>query len=241
MSAIQELAPFIGAYHGKIRNAKDRSGMTLEELSEKSGVSFSTVSRLYAGTQADPRLYNSAAICKELGLSLDELFGLENPVGSPEKLTKQIHRVELENAKLEAAAALQSAQIRSTHTMCYGSHPILFAALLFPGCLSCDGCAESERRPHSRWRLVRNRMGVYRPDRRFSSGFGNYFLRDPKRTWRETWSASSVKKKFQTARPTVAGAGKNRKRGEAGRAGTGKEALTSEGRRGRRVGQKELT
>lgn len=95
MSAIQELAPFIGAYHGKIRNAKDHSGMTLEELSEKSGVSFSTVSRLYAGTQADPRLYNSAAICKALGLSLDELFGLENPVGSPEKLTKQIHRVSL--------------------------------------------------------------------------------------------------------------------------------------------------
>lgn len=68
MSAIQELAPFIGAYHGKIRNAKDHSGMTLEELSEKSGVSFSTVSRLYAGTQADPRLYNSAAICKALGV-----------------------------------------------------------------------------------------------------------------------------------------------------------------------------
>ena len=114
-----ELAPFIDAYHVKIRNAKDRSGMTLEELSEKSGVSFSTVSRLYAGTQADPRLYNSAAICKALGLSLDELFGLENRVGSPEKLTKQIHHVELENAKLEAATALQSAQIRSTHTMCY--------------------------------------------------------------------------------------------------------------------------
>ena len=34
MSAIQELAPFIGAYHGKIRNAKDHSGMTLEELCE---------------------------------------------------------------------------------------------------------------------------------------------------------------------------------------------------------------
>ena len=93
--------------------------MTLEELSNESGVSFSAVSRLYAGTQADPRLYNSAALCKTLGLSLDELFGLENRVGSPEKLTKQIHHVELENAKLEAATALQSAQIRSTHTMCY--------------------------------------------------------------------------------------------------------------------------
>ena len=66
MSAIQELAPFIGAYHGKIRNAKDHSGMTLEELSEKSGVSFSTVSRLYAGTQADPRLYNRPQYVKRL-------------------------------------------------------------------------------------------------------------------------------------------------------------------------------
>ena len=118
MSAIQDLAPFIGAYQGKIRRAKDASGMTLEELSNESGVSFSAVSRLYAGTQVDPRLYNSAALCKTLGLSLDELFGLENRVGSPEKLTKQIHHVELENAKLEAATALQSAQIRSTHTMC---------------------------------------------------------------------------------------------------------------------------
>ena len=211
MSAIQDLAPFIGSYQGKIRRAKDASGMTLEELSNESGVSFSAVSRLYAGTQADPRLYNSAALCKTLGLSLDELFGLENRVGSPEKLTRQIHHVELENAKLEATAAVQSAQIKSTHTMCYVL--ALFCMLLSLHC----------------------------PDRRFSAGFGNYFLCDPKRTWRETWSASGVKKKSQTARPTVAGAGKNRKRGEAGHAGTGKEALTSEGRRGRRVGQKELT
>lgn len=58
MSAIQDLAPFIDAYQGKIRRAKDASGMTLEELSNESGVSFSAVSRLYAGTQADPRLYN---------------------------------------------------------------------------------------------------------------------------------------------------------------------------------------
>lgn len=38
MSAIQDLAPFIGAYQGKIRRAKDASGMTLEELSNESGV-----------------------------------------------------------------------------------------------------------------------------------------------------------------------------------------------------------
>ena len=116
MSAIQDLAPFIGAYQGKIRRAKDASGMTLEELSNESGVSFSAVSRLYAGTQADPRLYNSAALCKTLGLSLDELFGLEN-------------------AKLEATAAVQSAQIKSTHTMCYVL--ALFCMLLSFSLIAC--------------------------------------------------------------------------------------------------------
>ena len=66
MSAIQELAPFIGAYHGKIRNAKDHSGMTLEELSEKSGVSFSTVTDAQsrnAGLIRDGDLSVAAWIC----------------------------------------------------------------------------------------------------------------------------------------------------------------------------------
>ena len=52
MSAIQELAPFIGAYHGKIRNAKDHSGMTLEELSEKYDFSLGGNIRIY--TYLDP-------------------------------------------------------------------------------------------------------------------------------------------------------------------------------------------
>lgn len=49
------------------------------------------------------------------------------------------------------------------------------------------------------------------------------------------------KKKSPTARRSAAGVGNSSKRIETGHAGTGKETPTSEGRRGRRVGQKELT
>lgn len=128
MSAIQALAPFIGAYQGKIRRAKDASGMTLEELSNESGVSFSAVSRLYAGTQADPRLYNSAALCKTLGLSLDELFGLEKPVGSPNELQERAHRLEVENASLLAENEVRMAQVKAAHTICYTL--LFFSSLL---------------------------------------------------------------------------------------------------------------
>lgn len=119
MSAIQELAPFIDAYQGRIRKAKDTSGMTLDELIERSGVSESAVRRLYTGTQSDPKLYYSAAICKTLGLSMDELFGLERPAGSPSELQERSHQLEVENAKLVAANEAQRAQIRSAHTICY--------------------------------------------------------------------------------------------------------------------------
>ena len=119
MSAIQELAPFIDAYQGRIRKAKDTSGMTLDELIDRSGVSESAVRRLYTGTQSDPKLYYSAAICKTLGLSLDELFGLQPPADSPSELQAKVHALEVENARLAAANEVQRTQIKSVHSVCY--------------------------------------------------------------------------------------------------------------------------
>ena len=119
MSAIQELSPYISAYQGIIKQAKDDQHYTIDRLVEESGVSRSAVTKLCAGIQQEPKLYNSAALCRVLGLSLDKLFGLVQPAESPEELTEQIHHVEIENAKLEATVAAQSAQIKSTHTMCY--------------------------------------------------------------------------------------------------------------------------
>ena len=135
MSAIQELAPYISAYQGNIKRAKEDQHYTIDRLVEESGVSRSAVTKLCAGTQQDPKLYNSAALCRVLGLSLDDLFGLVQPAESPEELTEQIHHVELKNAKLEATTAAQSAQIRSTHTMCYVL--ALFCMLLSFSLIAC--------------------------------------------------------------------------------------------------------
>lgn len=119
MSAIQELEPYIAAYQGRIRQAKDDSKMTLEELATRSGVPVSAVRRLYAGTQTDPRLYNSAALCKTFGLSLDQMFGLNQPKGSPNDLIARNHQLEVENARLVATNEANNAQIKSVHSLCY--------------------------------------------------------------------------------------------------------------------------
>lgn len=133
MSAIQDLSVFIDAFPSRIRKAKDDSGMTVEELAEQSGASFSAVSRLYSGNQANPQLYNSAAMCKVLGLSLDELFGLQQPSESPSGLQEQNHRLEVESARLAAANEVLRSQIKAAHKICYillGLLPFLIVALI---------------------------------------------------------------------------------------------------------------
>ena len=102
MSAIQELAPYIEDYPHRVRAAKEEKHYTISDIIERSGVSASAVNKLLAGTQMEPKLYNSAALCKVLGLSLDELFGLAAPEGSARQAREEMHQLQLENARLEA-------------------------------------------------------------------------------------------------------------------------------------------
>lgn len=102
MSAIQELQPYCDAFQRRIREAKDSKGYTLQRLIDESGVPKSAVNNISAGKQVNPLLYNAAALCKVLGLSLDELFGLEKPVDSPEGQQLRIHELELDNTRLTA-------------------------------------------------------------------------------------------------------------------------------------------
>ena len=102
MSAIQELAPYIEDYPHRVRAAKEEKHYTISDIIERSGVSASAVNKLLAGTQMEPKLYNSAALCKVLGLSLDELFGLAAPEGSARQAREAMHQLQLENVRLEA-------------------------------------------------------------------------------------------------------------------------------------------
>ena len=126
MPAIQELSEKIEAYPGRIREAKEKKHYTIENIVDLSGVSTSSVGKLLSGVQIEPRLYNSAAICKVLDLSLDELFGLDKPVDTNEGLQQKIHELELENAslrgevaRLETVERMQSQIVTSRRTVVY--------------------------------------------------------------------------------------------------------------------------
>lgn len=100
MNAYQELYPKFEFYPEAVRQAKRLKGLTIDALVELAGVSYSSVSRLCDGTQLDPKLYNSVALCKVLGLSMDEIFGLSASEAGAEELQAKLHAAELENIRL---------------------------------------------------------------------------------------------------------------------------------------------
>lgn len=110
MSAIQDLSEHIAAFPARVKEAKAAQQMTNDTLTELSGVSSSAVNKLLAGAQAEPKLYNVAAICKVLGLSLDNLFDLAPPPDSDAALLARAHEAELD----AAAARGESAALRET-------------------------------------------------------------------------------------------------------------------------------
>ena len=99
MSAIQELYESMLHYPERVRQAKDELRYTNSQIAELSGVSPFVVSKLMAGNGSEPKLYDAAAICLVMGLSLDELFGLKRQPDDPNEMIKRIHELELTNAE----------------------------------------------------------------------------------------------------------------------------------------------
>lgn len=98
MTPYQRLQPFFNAYNSKITDARNEHHMSLNDLSEAAGVSYSAIATQSAGTASNPKLFEQAAIADLFDLSLDELCGLREPQDVSE-LTERIHQLELENVK----------------------------------------------------------------------------------------------------------------------------------------------
>lgn len=87
--------PDLTVIFAKIRKAKDASGLTNQEIADKSGIAYNTVCNITAGTAKQVSFHSVAAICVVLGLSLDETLGLRDTDTS-----SYIRELEIKNAKL---------------------------------------------------------------------------------------------------------------------------------------------
>lgn len=98
MSVIDELSPYIRAYPKAFRMARARCGLTNEELSDRSGVPYSTVRNAQSGNGGVTIV--QAALARVLDLSIDEMFGAVRPEAEQQRaeLEQRIRTLELELA-----------------------------------------------------------------------------------------------------------------------------------------------
>lgn len=97
------------------REAKDAQRVTLQALSDSSGVPLSSVNNFFAAASKAPSVYNAGNICASLGVSIDEYFGIR-PAAAPEELkelTERVHEAELEAVRLRGIADTQAAVIET--------------------------------------------------------------------------------------------------------------------------------
>lgn len=119
---IEDSALFSEAFRERIREEKKKSGLTIDQLAEGSGVSKSIIIRLTSNGKAELKLNDCVALCRFFGLSIDEMYGLRAPAPAVETSQEVLDRnryLEIENAQLRASNGVLRAQIRSVHSICY--------------------------------------------------------------------------------------------------------------------------
>lgn len=126
MSVIDELSPYIRAYPEAFRMARARCGLTNEELSERSGVPYSTVRNAQSGN-GGVTIVQAAALARVLDLSIDEMFGAVKPEAERRRaeLEQRIRALELEladrNGEIrslrDGSGALRSELARRTYAL----------------------------------------------------------------------------------------------------------------------------
>ncbi len=117
MGSYQRLQGVFDVYNQKVTAARNERQMSLTDLADAAGISFSAVATQSAGRADNPRLFEQAAIADVLGLSLDELCGLAEP-RDVAQLTERIHELELLNARKEGVIAELTAKYEGEQRRC---------------------------------------------------------------------------------------------------------------------------
>lgn len=91
----------------KLREAKEKSGLSLKQISERSGVTEKTLTRIFAGGARMPRFDTLGDIASTLGTSLEEIFSESNARLASEDLIALQNEVE----KLKTELSMLSAEL----------------------------------------------------------------------------------------------------------------------------------
>lgn len=118
------------------REARDRLNYTNQDIADETGIPLSSVKNFFAATSKAPSAINAGLICKFLGISLDDFFGIVPAVSTEVQLRQQMKedRITSENQRLTEVNGLRKELDKSrlsTIFVLFFLCAILAAALIF--------------------------------------------------------------------------------------------------------------
>lgn len=108
---VAQMQPVFDALPEKLKEEKNRRGLTNQQLSDISGVPIATTSRILAGAVSNPGIFHVSALCAAMGVSLDALMGMAVPLDDCTAELTQLrqevaHKSEMLEEKEKAIARL---------------------------------------------------------------------------------------------------------------------------------------
>ncbi len=100
----------------KLREAREKSGMSMKQISDSSGVTEKTLARIFAGGASMPRFGTLGDIASALGTSLEEIFNESNArlaSGDLIALQDEVEKLKSELSMMSAELSVSNGKIAS--------------------------------------------------------------------------------------------------------------------------------
>lgn len=141
MTNFEKMQGNFDEFQAKIRQAKNASGCTIQELADGSGVPLDFASSITSGAAKRPSLYYSAAVCAYFGLSMDELMGIPvnytQDANADEVVRAENERLKADNRKLEIENAKLTERVEHFKHFSAIYRPLIFGLIGICAILLC--------------------------------------------------------------------------------------------------------
>ena len=122
---IQQIQPHCDTFHDRLKDAKIQQRKTNQDIATSTGIPLTYVTKFFGGRRADISVGYVAAICIDLGLSMDDLIGIppqepeDDQPGEGERLRTELRHKDELLAKTEQQVRMLESGIHARRPLIY--------------------------------------------------------------------------------------------------------------------------
>ena len=123
---IQQIQPHCDTFHDRLKDEKIRQRKTNQDIANSTGIPVTYVTKFFGGRRADISVGYVAAICIDLGLSMDDLIGIP-PQEPEEDQPGDVERLRAELRHKDELLAKTEQQVRMLESGIHARRPLIYS------------------------------------------------------------------------------------------------------------------